>query len=79
MIHDISGNKDKDTDELLIKTLKSDMNIDMKIEQIDRTHRIESFKKDSGNRCDMPMDVTFLSIKKFQKVRRYRSLKVLPK
>ena len=47
MIHGISGNTDKDFDELVIKTLKSEMNIDMKIEQIDRTHRIGSFKKRS--------------------------------
>ena len=59
MIHGISGNKDKDFDELVIKTLKSEMNIDMKIEQIDRTHRIGSFKKDSGNRKSRPIIVKF--------------------
>ena len=59
MIHRISGNTDKDFDELVIKTLKSEMNIDMKIEQIDRTHRIGSFKKDSGNRKSRPIIVKF--------------------
>ena len=62
------------------------MNIDMKIEQIDQTHRREVLKKDVGNRRYRPMRVRLVhyasrrfSIKKFQKVRIYRSLKVLPK
>ena len=50
LIYDISENKDEDTDYLVTKTLKSDMNIDMKIEQIDRMHIIGSFKKDGGNK-----------------------------
>ena len=46
-IHGICENKDKDTDDFGIKSLKSDMKFDMKIEQIDRTHRIGSFTKRS--------------------------------
>ena len=46
-IHGICEKKDKDTDDFGIKSLKSDMKFDMKIEQIDRTHRIGSFKKRS--------------------------------
>ena len=45
IIHGICENKDKDTDDFDIKSLKSGINIDLKIEQIDRTHRIGSFKK----------------------------------
>lgn len=52
MIHRISH---KDTDDLVIKTLKSDMNTGMKIEQIDGTQTIWSFKKDSGNRKSRPI------------------------
>ena len=37
LIYGISANKDEDTDDLVIKTLKSDMNIGMKIEQIEWT------------------------------------------
>ena len=33
------------------------MNIDMKIEQIDRTHRIGIFKKDHSNRKSRPLIV----------------------
>ena len=50
------------------------MNNDMKIGQIDQTHRIRSFKKDDVNRKFLPtivkfvpIDVTFLSIKKVLK------------
>ena len=57
MIHGISESKDEDTDDSVIKTLKSDMNIDMKIEQIDPTHRIGSFKIGGGNRKSRPLIV----------------------
>ena len=50
LIHDISENKDKDTDDLVIKALKTHMNIDRKVEQIDWINRIGNFKKGSGNK-----------------------------
>ena len=85
-IHGICENKVKDTDDFGTKSLKSDMNIDMKMEQIDRTRRREVLKKYIGNRRYRPIRVRLVhyanrrfSIKKFQKVRIYRSLKVLPK
>ena len=50
LIHDISENKDKDTDYLVIKALKTHMNIDRKVEQIDWINRIGNFKKGGGNK-----------------------------
>ena len=54
MIHGISENKDEDIDEMVIKILKPDTNIDMKTEQIYRPHRI-SFKEDGSNRKSRPI------------------------
>ena len=55
MVHSISENKDGNTDDLVIKTLISDVNINMKMEHIDQMHWIGSFKKDSGNRKSKSM------------------------
>ena len=38
MVHSISENKDGNTDDLVIKTLISDVNINMKMEHIDQMH-----------------------------------------
>ena len=57
LIHSISENKDESTDNLVIESLKSDMNIGMKIKQIDPTHRIRVFKSDGGNRKSRPITV----------------------
>ena len=60
LIHGISENKHKDTDELVWKTLKSDMNNNLKIEHFDQTHRTESFKKGGCNRKSIPAIVKFV-------------------
>ena len=54
LTHGISENKDEDIDEMVIKILKPDTNIDMKTEQIYRPHRI-SFKEDGSNRKSRPI------------------------
>ena len=43
-----------------MKTLKSDMNIDMKTQQIDLMHRTGSFKKGGGNRKSRSIIVKFM-------------------
>ena len=55
MVHSITENKDGNTDDLVIKTLISDVNITMKMKHIDRMHWIGSFKKDGGNRKSKSM------------------------
>lgn len=59
LIHSTSENKARDTAELVIKTLKYDMNIDMKIELINRMLRIGSFKN-GDNRKSRPIIVKFV-------------------
>ena len=59
LIHSTSENKARDTAELVIKTLKYDMNIDMKIELINRMLRIGSFKN-GDNRKSRPIIAKFV-------------------
>ena len=42
LVHGINENKDEDTDELVLQTFNTEINIDIKLEQIDRTHRIDN-------------------------------------
>ena len=46
----------------IIKTLKADINIDMKVEQIDRMQTIGSFKNDDDNGNSIP---TIMNRKRF--------------
>lgn len=83
--------KGEDIDSLVIETLKCDMNIDMRIEQIDWTYIIESFKKDDGNRKSRPILMKLMwcanicnvfvnkNVLKDKNIRIYQSLKSLTK
>ena len=42
LVDGINENKDEDTDELVLQTFNTEINIDIKLEQIDRTHRIDN-------------------------------------
>ena len=42
LVHRINENKDEDADELVLQTFNTEINIDIKLEQIDRTHRIDN-------------------------------------
>ena len=70
IIHGICENKDKDTDDFDIKSLKSDINIYLNIEQIDRTHRIGSFEKKVGNRRYRPIRVRLVAKDRMRKLKR---------
>ena len=59
LIHGINENKDEDTDDIVIKTLNSDLNLDLSINDLDRTHRIGKSRVVNATTKSRPIIVKF--------------------
>lgn len=59
-MHPLNENKDEDTDELVVKHSKFHMKIYIKLEQIERTNIIHSFKIDGNNGKCRPIIIKFV-------------------
>ena len=60
LVHEVNEYKDGSTDKSVSQTFNVEINIDVKLEQIDQTHIIGSLKKDGDNNKSRPIIVKFV-------------------